>query len=236
MGRTAIFPRPVVSPRNFVAPLESGDRLTRVEFERCYLTMPEQKKAELIEGVVYLSSPVRITQHAAPTSDLIGWLVVYKANTAGTQVGDNGTVRLDLDNEPQPDAFLRILPEFGGQSGTSEDGYVDGAPELVAEVAASSASIDLHDKMNAYRRNAVQEYIVWRVLDSEVDWFVRREERFARLEPDPSGLYKSEQFPGLWLDSHALLSGDMARVLAVLQQGIESPEHRSFIDHLGRAA
>jgi hypothetical protein len=236
MGKAATLPRPVVSPRYSVAPLESGDRLTRAEFERRYQAMPEQKKAELIEGVVYLSSPVRLSQHASPTVDLVTWLGVYKTYTSGTQAGDNGTVRLDLDNEPQPDAFLRILPELGGQSGTSEDGYVVGGPELVAEVAASSASIDLHAKMNVYRRNAVREYIVWRVLDSELDWFIRREERYQRLSPDPSGLYRSEQFPGLWLDAQALLSGDMARVLAVLQQGIQSPEHGSFVDHLRRPA
>ena len=232
MGRAATLPRPVGSARTSVPPLKSGDRLTRVEFERRYESMPEQKKAELIEGLAHLPSRVRIPQHAAPTASLIGWLVTYAANTAGMQVGDNGTVRLDADNEPQPDAFLRVLPEFGGQSRTSEDGYLEGAPEFVAEVAARSTSIDLHDKMNAYCRNGVREYIVWRVLESEFDWFVRREDRYERFDPDPSGVYKSEQFPGLWLDTPALLSGDMARVLAFLQQGIETPEHRRYVDRV----
>ena len=236
VGRTATLSRPVIFPKQTAAPLESGDRLTRAEFERRYEAMPDQKKAELIEGVVYLSSPVRIAHHASPTARLVGWLTVYEANTAGIQVGDNGTIRLDLDNEPQPDAFLRILPEIGGQSATSEDDYVDGAPELVAEVAASSVSIDLHEKMNAYRRNAVREYIVWRVLDGGIDWFVRREERFERLAPDASGVFKSEAFPGLWLDAPALLRGEMLKVLAVLQQGIESPEHSAFVVRLNSGA
>jgi len=232
MGRAATLPRPAVSPKISIAPLENGDRLTRIEFERRYEAMPEQTQAELIEGVVYLKSPVRIVEHGSPSADLIGWLGLYTANTPGVQAAAHATVRLDRDNEPQPDAFLRILPDFGGQSGTSSDDYVNGAPELVVEVAASSVSIDLHDKMNAYCRNAVREFIVWRVQDVELDWFIRREERYERLRPNPSGIYKSEQFPGLWLDAPALLSGDMARVLAVLQQGIESPEHRCFRDSL----
>ena len=236
MGRAATLPRPLVSLSTCIPPLESGDRLTRIEFERRYEAMPAQKKAELIEGVVYLSSPVRLTKHAAPMFDLMIWLGLYKVSTPGTQGGDNATVRLDLDNEPQPDVFLRLLPGLGGQSGTSSDDYVDGAPELIVEVAASSVSIDLHDKMNAYCRNAVREYIVWRVLDGELDWFVWREARYERLGLDPSGVYKSEQFPGLWLDGPALLRGDMARVLVVLQQGIESPEHRCFLDRLAGAS
>ena len=235
MGRTATLSRPVGSPKKVIAPLENGDRLTRVEFERRYEAMPGQKKAELIEGVVYMSSPVRTPQHGEPTANLILWLGTYRVNTPGTQVADNSTVRLDSDNEPQPDAFLRILPGSGGQSANSEDDYVDGAPELVAEVAASTKSIDLHDKMNAYRRNGVREYIVWRALDSEIDWFVLHDERYERLAPDASGVYQSETFPGLWLDAAALLRGDMLKVLAVLQQGIESPEHRAFVARLRNA-
>lgn len=104
--------------------------------------MPYLKKAELLEGVVYIGSPVQVDQYGNPHAIIVMWLGVYQAATSGTQVGDNCTVRLDVDNEPQPDAFLRILPEYGGQSRTSEDGYVEGAPELIAEVAASGVSID----------------------------------------------------------------------------------------------
>lgn len=117
-------------------------RLTRGEFERRYAAMSYLKKAELLEGVVYIGSPVQVDQYGNPHAIIVMWLGVYQAATSGTQVGDNCTVRLDVDNEPQPDAFLRILPEYGGQSRTSEDGYVEGAPELIAEVAASGVSID----------------------------------------------------------------------------------------------
>ena len=145
--------------------LENGDRLTRVEFERRYQAMADTKKAELIEGVVYVASPVRITKHANPHGKMITWLGVYEAATPGVMLGDNPTVRLDFDNEPQPDAILRIDQQKGGQSGISDDDYVEGAPELIVEIAASSASYDLHDKLRAYRRNGVKEYLVWLVQE-----------------------------------------------------------------------
>lgn len=211
-----------------VPELRAGDRLTRAEFERRYAAMPYLQKAELIEGVVYMPSPVSTEEHGGPHFDLITWLGVYRARTVGVQGGDNATLRLDLDNELQPDAFLRILPEFGGQSRT-RDGYVEGAPELIAEVAASSASYDLHDKLNVYRRNGVREYLVWRVWDRTIDWFVLRDGRYQNLPPTPSGGYKSEVFPGLWLDSAALIEGDLGRVLQVLQEGLNSPEHAGFV-------
>jgi hypothetical protein len=125
-----------------ILPLENGDHLNRVEFERRYAAMPHLKKAELIEGVVHLSSAVRFASHAEPHASLITWLGVYRAATPGVRLGDNATVRLDGDNEPQPDALLRLDPAVGGRSRLSGDGYVEGAPELVVEIAASSASYD----------------------------------------------------------------------------------------------
>jgi Uma2 family endonuclease len=159
---------------------------------------------------------------------VITWLGVYRAATKGVEGGDNSSLRLDLENEPQPDAFLRILPEFGGQSRDSGK-YVAGAPELIAEVAASSANYDLHDKLRAYRRNEVREYVVWRVGDRAIDWFVLREDQYERLPLDAAGTYQSQVLPGLWLDPAALLRGDMAQVLAVLQQGLSSSEHAQFV-------
>src|SRR5437660_6582278 len=182
-----------------VPPLESGDHLTRAEFERRYDAMPGLTKAELIEGVVYMPSPVSV-DHDGPHFDLITWLGTYRAATPGVRGGDNGSLRLDLDNMPQPDAYLMILPSHGGQARIGADRYVAGGPELLAEVAASSASYDLHVKLDAYRRNEVREYVVWRVLDQAVDWFVLREGRYELLLVDEAGLYKSEVFPGLWLD------------------------------------
>lgn len=214
-----------------VPPLVAGDRLTREEFHRRYEAMPLIKKAELIEGVVYMPSPVAFEGHCAPHADLIGWLTHYRAHTPGTRVGDNGTLLLDLDNEPQPDAFLRISPEYGGQSQTVDD-YVQGAPELVAEVAASSASYDLHDKLNAYRRNGVKEYVVWLTWDRAIDWFILRNGRYEAAAAHWDGFHRSEIFPGLWLDAAAMLRGDLARVLAVLQQGLASTAHVEFVSRL----
>ena len=211
-----------------IPPLHAGDRLTRDEFERRYFAMPDVKKAELIEGVVYMPSPVCTDEHASPHFDFIGWMSVYRFATPGIQGGDNGTLRLDLDNEPQPDAFLRILPELGGQSKTVK-GYVEGAPELVAEVSASSASYDLHTKLNVYRRNGVCEYIVWRVWDAAIDWFVLRSGQYERLTPAKGGVHRSEILPGLWLDPRALLDGDLARVLDVARQGTASRDHAKFV-------
>lgn len=226
-------PNPMPSPESsrhpWLPPLENGDRLSRVEFERRYEAIPELKKAELIEGVVYVPSPIRFEQHGSPHANLVVWLGYYCAYTPGVRIGDNATIRLDLDNELQPDALLRIPPEYGGQSHIDEDGYVAGPPELIAEVAASSASYDLHDKLKVYQRSGVREYLVWRVLDEALDWFVLREGRYERLLPDPGGVLKSEVFPGLWLVAPALLNGDLAAVLARLQEGIASPEHGAFI-------
>ena len=216
-------------------PLENGDRLTRGEFERRYAARPDLKKAELIEGVVYMPSPVRAASHAEPHATMLGWLAVYCASTPRVRVADNATVRLDLDNEPQPDALLRIDPEAGGRSRLSADDYVEGAPELIVEIAASSAALDLHDKLRAYRRNGVQEYLVWRVLDRQIDWFVLSDDEYRPLTADSAGMLESRTFPGLRLAVDALLEGDTARVLAELQNGMRTPEHAAFVAHLHSA-
>ncbi len=209
-----------------IPPLENGDRLTRLEFENRYQQMTHVKKAELIEGIVYMGSPLRINKHGNPHGRIMTWLGTYEAYTNGVQIGDNCTVRLDPENEPQPDGLLRI--EKGGQSIISEDGYVEGSPELIVEIAASTVSIDLHDKRKAYRRNQVQEYLVWRVDDNEIDWFRLKEEKYIKLEADKKGIIKSEIYPGLWLDVTALLNGDLVKVLDVLKQGIDTPDHENF--------
>jgi Uma2 family endonuclease len=224
------------APRDPIPPLVDGERLSRDEFERRYDAMPGLKKAELIEGVVHMPSPVRYERHSDPHSSLMGWLWVYRAGTPGVGSGDNGSIRLDLENMPQPDAFLIVRPERGGRVRISEDDYVEGGPELVAEVAASSASHDLGETQGVYLRNDVGEYIVWRVLDRAIDWFVRREGQYERLEPGADGILRSEVFPGLWLDPAAMIGGDSARVLAVVLQGIGSAEHAEFVARLGAGA
>jgi Uma2 family endonuclease len=164
----------------------------------------------------------------------MGVLAVYRFQTPGVRVGDNTTVRLDMGNEPQPDAVLLIDPERGGQV-TFTESYITGGLELAAEVAASSVSIDRHAKLRAYQRNGVSEYVLWRVEDQAIDWFVRRGGQFDLLQAGPDGILRSEVFPGLWLDAHALLTQDLPRVLAVLQQGLASPEHAAFVARLAQA-
>ncbi|XWK87755.1 MAG: Uma2 family endonuclease [Phormidium sp.] len=213
-------------------PLENGDRLTRPEFERRYQAMPEVKKAELIEGVVYMCSAVRARNHAEPHGLIVTWLGVYRSVTSGVWMGDNATVRLDLDNEPQPDALLRINENLGGQSRIADDDYIEGAPELIVEIAASSASYDLHDKLRVYRRNGVQEYLIWQIYNNRFDWFRLRDGEYLTLEPDANGIIKSQIFPGLWLAVPALLQGNLAEVLTVLQSGLNSSEHKDFLQRL----
>ena len=211
--------------------LENGDRLTRCEFERRYAARPDLKKAELIEGVVYMPSPVRLA-HSGPHAMIQTVLLVYTAFTPGVRGDDNATVRLDLDNELQPDVLLRIEEEAGGQSRVSDDGYLEGAPELVVEVAASSASIDMHDKLRVYRRNGVREYVVWRTHEQRIDWFELADDEYRPLPPDDEWVIHSRVFPGLRLDAGALLKGDLASALAELQRGTGSPEHRQFVARL----
>lgn len=218
---------------NGVPELHHGDRLTVEEFERRYESMPELKKAELIEGVVYMASAVRIDQHGDQHFNLIGWLFLYRMYTPGIQGGDNSTLDLPAGmNRPQPDACLRIIVALLGQSSTDEKGYVRGAPELVGEVTASTASYDLHDKLRAFERNGVREYVVWRVEDRAIDWFILRGDKFRRMPADKDGIHRSKVFPGLWLDAQALIRGDLQRVLRVVQEGVQSGEHRKFVERL----
>lgn len=213
-----------------ILPLENGDRLSRIEFERRYTAMPKLKKAELIEGVVYIGSPVRAKGHGEPHAAIMAILSAYLIATPGVDIGNNSTVRLDSDNEPQPDVLLRI--ESGGRSIVSDDDYIEGAPELIVEIAASSAAYDLYDKKQVYRRNGVQEYLVWQVFDRKVDWFSLTEGEYVPLQPDENGVVKSLVFPGLWLAVPSLLAGEIVNAIAVLQSGLNSSEHAQFIELL----
>jgi Uma2 family endonuclease len=165
----------------------------------------------------------------------VGLLVNYAVNTPGVEPGDNGSIRLDLDNEPQPDAYLMIRPDRGGQARVSADDFIEGAPELVAEVASTSASYDLGKKLHAYRRSGVREYVVWRVADRQVDWFVNRQGRFEIMPPPADAILRSIVFPGLWIHAEALVQGELTTAFAVLVQGVNSPEHTEFVARLNRA-
>lgn len=217
---------------NTPPPLESGDRLTRPEFERRYAAASHIKKAELIEGIVFVGSPLRHTQHGKPHSRVMTWLGVYQALTPGTDLSDAPTVRLDLDNEPQPDAVLLIEPECGGQTRLSNDGYIEGSPELIVEVAASSAAIDTGSKKQVYRRNGVLEYVIWQSYENHLDWFRLHDGAYELILPDDDGVIRTQVFPGLWLAVEALLNNQMARVLEVVQLGLASPEHAAFVEQL----
>jgi Uma2 family endonuclease len=222
------------SQPRLIPPLENGDRLTRYEFERRYDAMLHLNKAELIEGVVYMAAALRFRSHGEPHSNIMGWLWTYKIATPGVALGDAPTVRLDLDNEPQPDAVLLIEEQCGGRSRVSEDDYIEGTPELVVEIAASSAAIDLGDKKRAYRRNGIPEYIVWQVFDRKVDWFYLQEGEYLSLPIDADGTMRSRVFPGLWLAVEDLLLGNMVQVLAVLQAGLAAAEQDAFRQQLSQ--
>ena len=209
-------------------PLENGDRLPRREFERRYAAQPRLKKAELIAGVVYMTIPVGLI-HAEPHALIQTVLLVYCGHTPGVIGADNATVRLSGHSEVQPDVLLRIDENAGGTARVSTDGYLEGAPELVVEVAASSASIDLHDKLRIYQSAGVREYIVWRTHDNHIDYFGLAEGRYRAVANDADGLVRSEVFPGLWLDTLALCRGDLATALSRLQEGMDSPAHQHFV-------
>jgi Uma2 family endonuclease len=222
--------------RQIILPLMNGDRLSAEEFERRYDAMPELKKAELINGVVYMAPPVYFEDHGGPHFDVSGWLYLYSRSTPGIRGADNSTLRLPKANRPQPDTCLIILPTHGGQSQFDDKGCIVGGPELIVEVAATSANYDLHDKLDLYRRNKVREYVVWRVIERAVDWFVLRDGQYDRLPIGSDGIYRSTVLPGLWLDPTSLIAGDVARVDEVALLGIASPEHTAFVEKLNAAA
>jgi len=229
---TTMGPRSVPAA-DFIPPLEPGDRLGRAEFLRRYEAMPETKKVELIDGVVFMPSPVRHHRHGQPHAHLTGWLFAYAAQTPGLEVSDNASCLLAGDNAVQPDALLLIRSDHGGQTRLNADGFIEGCPELVCEVASSSVSIDLGQKLDLYRRAGAKEYLVWRVLDEALDWFRFVDGRQEQLTADAEGVVRSEVFPGLWLDVPAMLSGKLARVLEVVRQGVGGAEHAAFVARLG---
>ncbi len=199
--------------------LESGDRLSRAEFHRRYCLRTDLKRAELVQGVVYVPSPTRFTVHDSQQGDITLWLATYAMRVPGVRRGLSATIFLSEDSEVQPDAFLfRVPPPDRDAARITDDDYIEGAPQLVVEVAASSASYDLHDKLRAYEQAGTQEYIVWRTLDEAVDWFRLQDGKYQRIEPDERGVIESAAFPGLRLHVAKLLAGDMPGVLAELEK------------------
>ena len=226
--------QPTVNNEN-VLPLKHGERLTREEFERRYEAMPYLKKAELIEGIVYMPSPVRIDFHGRPHAQIMAWLGAYWIATSGVDLADNSTVYLDSNNEHQPDALLRIEPAQGGRSRIIDEGYVEGAPELIVEIAGTSVDYDLQEKLEVYRRCGVQEYIVWQTQDGRLDWFQFINEEYVVFAPNAEEVIESQIFPGLRLAVAALLAEDRAKVSSELQAGLQTTIHAVFVEQLAKA-
>jgi Uma2 family endonuclease len=198
--------------RSSLPTLEAGDHLTRDEFERRYAMREDIHKAELVQGVVYVPSPVKFDDHSEPVSLMTGWLRFYAATHTGARVGNDGTVRLSPVDVVQPDVMMFRSGE--GAARIDADRYVEGAPELVVEVAASSAAYDLHTKKESYRKAGVKEYIVWRPLDEMIDWFrLTPEGEYKRVLPDNDGTIESSVFPGLRLNVPRMLRCDPAAIL-----------------------
>jgi Uma2 family endonuclease len=214
-------------------PLVAGQRLDRATFHDRYEAMPPSTRAELIGGVVHMPSPMSF-DHGDENVPVVVWLTHYAESTPGVRPNIGSSLLLDDEAEPQADNSLRILPERGGQV-RHEGGYIVGAPELVIEVARSSRRTDLGSKKADYERAGAREYVVFELDPDRVHWFIRRGDRFEPLLPGPDGLYRSEVFPGLWLDPTALDTGDNARLRAVVDQGLAMPEHAAFVARLAQA-
>jgi Uma2 family endonuclease len=215
-----------------VPPLENGDKLTCHEFAQRLEAMPANTQAERIEGIVYIPAALRFRSHGRPHALVMAWLSDYWLATAGVELADNTTVRLDLDNDPQPNACLFIDEDYGGRVHVTEDDYLEGSPELIVEVAASSAAIDLHGKKQAYRRNGVDEYLVWQVLDRKVNWYRLQDGAYVEMSPSADGILKSRVFPGLWLAVEPWLAQNGRQIMQVLDQGLRSPEYLNFQQEL----
>ncbi len=233
MARIDLLDRGPTPRARAIPPLENGDCLTRDEFERRYEAMPGDAKFELIDGIVYMASPVKRV-HSKLQTALIDVLDDYAVATPGCDAGIEATVRLGRKDEPQPDAFLRLEREAGGSSHVDKNGYISGTVELAAEIASSTASYDLNQKKKSYLRHGVLEYLVVLSRSRTVLWFARRGKVFASLQPDPYGILRSLVFPGLWIDAPALLAGDRVRLKRTAAKGLRSREHRAFVRELRR--
>jgi hypothetical protein len=212
--------------------LANGDRMSQMEFHRRYQSYPKEEKFELIGGVVYRAERARVP-HARDHATLSALLGLYHTYTPGTDAWASVSTILGDETEVQPDVSLSLLPECGGQWHVTDEDYIEGAPELVAEIALSSYAIDLHDKRDAYQAAGVKEYIVLNLEDTEFVWF-----DFAgqgSIAPDKKGIMRSRVFPGLWINAPALLGDDGKALMASLNRGLKSAAHAAFVKKLGAA-
>ncbi|HLX60851.1 MAG TPA: Uma2 family endonuclease [Planctomycetota bacterium] len=222
--------------RNRIPPLENGATLDADEFVRRYKATPSWiKKAELIDGVVYMQTLVSSEWHAIPDGFIQACIGCYAMETPGVENLPNATIRLSSSYAPQPDGLLRVPREYGGTTHFDKDGCIVGPVEFVAEIAASSVSIDLGRKLNLYRDTGIQEYFAWRTEDNLIDWFYLESGKYVPLVPDKEGIVRSRVFPGLWLDIGGILKRDRKRVMATLKRGLKSAEHARFVRKLKAA-
>lgn len=217
--------------RRAALPLQPGDRLNAIEFRHRNERMPEGTKAELVEGIVYMAAAVKL-DHGQPHMFLGAWMTQYCFATPGVDYSDNVTHQLDEDNEPQPDLSLFIDPARGGQVSISDDGYLVGGPELIAEIAVSSVTTDRGPKRRVYERHGVREYIIWRVEENIIEWYALRGGTFELLPIGKDGVLRSKIFPGLWMDIEATLRRDGPEAMELLRQGLATHEHAKFVEKL----
>jgi Uma2 family endonuclease len=216
-----------------VPSLANGDRMQQPEFHRRYQAYPDKRTIfELIGGTVYMASPLSYP-HGRFDNKLAVVFGLYEAATPGVEAAGNATVILGEESEPQPDVTLRLTQGSGGQSRVNNDNYIEGPPELLAEVAYSSRAIDMNQKRDDYRQAGVLEYLVLCVDEQQLHWFDFEKGRIIR--PGRDGIARSRVFPGLWVEVHALFAQNAPRLLEVLQQGFASKPHASFLRRLERA-
>lgn len=221
----------MVSPLVEPATLTTGEQMDRTEFLRRWDALPELKLAELIEGVVFVASPV--SRDHSDADRTFGWLLTHYAYaTPGCESGHEATWEM-LGSMPQPDVHLRIRPDSGGQSSDGRR-FFEGAPELAVEVCLTSTEVDFGAKLRLYRRAGVREYITVELAPKRIVWRILRGKSYYALEPDADGVFRSITFPGLWLDRDAFWRNDGARLLATLQTGLASAEHQEFAARLRR--
>lgn len=206
--------------------LRNGDHMSQSEFHEIYEKMPIEYMAELIDKTVYVSVPLG-RPHGKKHVHVSTLFGLYEASTPGVEAYDSVSVILSNSDEVQPDLMLRILPRHGGRTSDGYDGYVYGAPELVLEVAHSSRSIDLHAKRTRYMEAGVIEYIVICLKPASVHWFLLAQGEI--LKPDEDGVLKSNVFPGLWMSAELLLKGGIKNSVSLLNQGLQSSQHASFV-------
>ncbi len=211
--------------------LITGERMDRAEFMRRWEEIPEIKKAELIEGVVFVASPVG-SEHGRREIRIGWWLTQYADATPGCECGTNVTWYMEK-SAPQPDAFLRVRPDCGGQSG-DERLYHTGAPELAVEVCETSTEVDFGPKLRLYRRAGVREYITIEIFPRRIVWRTLEQSSYVTLPPDPDGVIRSRVFPGLWLDVAGFWEDNAVKLMATLERGLATPEHTAFKERLQR--